>query len=146
MMPGGTFLRHTAAFVWSSSSRSSRRNLPTKVGGAFGIAKSRRIPCWQLVRGGNSNYFAPSSSAPAAAASNPVTLQAGSTTSVTEEVINKEAQKSLSIVGSSVKLDTLEGIEYLNTKDCNEFRVLFVLGGPGAGMLQCWCYYICILP
>ena len=42
--------------------------------------------------------------------------------------IEKEAQASLSIVGSSVSTASLQGVPYLDTTDCNEFRVLFVLG------------------
>lgn len=47
--------------------------------------------------------------------------------------IEKEAKASLSIVGSSVKASTFYGVPYLDTRTSNEFRVLFVLGGPGAG-------------
>ena len=52
------------------------------------------------------------------------------------DIIDKEAQASLSIVGLSVKTSTMEDIPYLNTKKCDEFRVLFVLGGPGAGTCE----------
>lgn len=51
--------------------------------------------------------------------------------------IGKAAQDSLSIVGKSVTLASLQGVPYFNTKDCDEFRVLFVLGGPGAGRSIC---------
>lgn len=48
--------------------------------------------------------------------------------------LDKEAQATLGIVGKSIQASTFAGeIPYLNTQDCNEFRVLFVLGGPGAG-------------
>lgn len=103
IMPGGFFLRRTSAFVLSRS--------PPRTFAA---------PALLQVRGGhrNSNWV------------RPATVEVEATT---VNAIEKEAKASLSIVGSSVSLASIQGVPYLDSKDCKEFRVLFVLGGPGAG-------------
>lgn len=53
---------------------------------------------------------------------------------VTEELIKKEAiEQSLSIVGKNLIQSTFGGVTYYNTACMPEFRVAFILGGPGAG-------------
>lgn len=42
-------------------------------------------------------------------------------------------EQSLSIVGNNVQSATFGGVSYFNTACMPEFRVVFVLGGPGAG-------------
>lgn len=52
-----------------------------------------------------------------------------------EERVLKETylKQSLSIVGDSIKPSVFGGVPYWNTSKMDEFRVCFVLGGPGAG-------------
>lgn len=104
-MPGGLFLRRTSAFVWSS-------------------APQRTFAKLQQVRGGSSNFARLSTLA------RPATVEQEA-----PDIIQKEAKASQSIVGSSVSMASLQGVPYLDTKNCDEFRVLFVLGGPGAGKI-----------
>ena len=60
--------------------------------------------------------------------------------------IETEAKASLSITGSSVKSASFQdSIPYLDTRDCKKFRVLFVLGGPGAGAYRTIVYKILAL-
>jgi len=51
-----------------------------------------------------------------------------------DKELKKEAiEQSLSIVGKNLIRSTFGGVTYFNTSCMPEFRVLFILGGPGAG-------------
>jgi len=112
-MPGNIFFRRVVA--WTGT-----RPL-------FSIGRSLTAGSSLSVRGGGGSepLFSRQSS----------TLASASATDSSSR-IDKEAQSSLSIVGSSVQPASMEGIRYLNTRNCSEFRVLFVLGGPGAGKIK----------
>lgn len=106
------------------------------------MAYSSTNPILQ-VRGG-SGYFNgphPSTIARAATTAMPQSASGGvvdksSNGDKLETTIDQAAQASLSIVGSSVRLSCFQdAIPYMDTRDCQVFRVVFVLGGPGAGAL-----------
>jgi hypothetical protein len=108
IMSGGIFSRRTAAFVWSTT---PFRVAPLRLNGI-------------QARGGGGSQF--TTSIISATLSPPGVDQ-----------IDREAQACLSIVGSSVQSACFqESIPYLDTRNCQEFRVLFVLGGPGAGKMR----------
>ena len=140
MMPGNLFLRRTLA--WSGSCRTSFRRP------AFGSNANNQhaLPNALLLLRGGGNIFdnlplgrrrRQLSTAAASSSTTQLGASSSSTTSTNTDRarIDEAAQASLSIVGSSVQPASIEDISYLHTKDCHDFRVLFVLGGPGAGTL-----------
>ncbi|CAB9505472.1 UMP-CMP kinase [Seminavis robusta] len=143
MMPGGIFLQRTAAFVVGTiSSRAIG-------GGRIVIAAKSTNPVSLLqVRGGGISqpaFLSSATTSTSLAATLSQTAESSTTSSDASSDSNDSNEDeeqpdhtlaSMSIVGSSVQSALFNddaSLPYLDTTDCNEFRVLFVLGGPGAG-------------
>lgn len=133
-------LRRTLAWSGGSSSLHRRGSAAFGSFAAKATTSTTMIPPTLLLRGGG-NLF---DRLPAilgkgkqrqslSSSSSTTKLEASAAINSDIDTLNKEAKASLSIVGDSVQSASIEDISYLNTKDCNDFRVLFVLGGPGAG-------------
>ena len=97
------------------------------------ISDGKRFSLRHISRGIAGRRGLSASSTSASTTNNPAENNNKDKDSATAIRIEKEAQASRSIVGTSLQISTIETIPYLNTKDCQDFRVLFVLGGPGAG-------------
>mmetsp|Transcript_13247 Transcript_13247/g.20193 ORF Transcript_13247/g.20193 Transcript_13247/m.20193 type:complete len:286 (-) Transcript_13247:20-877(-) len=61
------------------------------------------------------------------------TTTTATATAVKDDNNSAMIEQSLSIVGNNVQSATFGGVSYFNTACMPEFRVVFVLGGPGAG-------------
>jgi hypothetical protein len=141
IMPGGIiFSRRTAAFVWSTTSfRVTAVQAPWRSSSASS-SSTRGIP---PIRGGDNQFPSTStriwSSSSSSSSARPATISPAADAASGVDQIDRaeeeeEVQASLSIVGSSVQSACFqETIPYLDTRHCQAFRVLFVLGGPGAG-------------
>ena len=148
MMPMGIFPRRTAAFVGSTTPFRVAVVVPLTTttatsSSSFGIMHLH-------VRGGDQQQVSTWSTSTCRAATT-VPQSASSERDVdhhdaSSSTIDQEAQASLSIVGSSVQSASFQGvIPYLDTRNCQEFRVLFVLGGPGAGKVLVGILFVCVL-
>jgi UMP-CMP kinase len=91
------------------------------------LRQNKHVGGWIHQRGG---HQPPPSSQPLLTRRHMATIDKPLSSSSLEEVALKD---SMSIVGNNIRRSEFGGVSYYNTALMPEYRVLFVLGGPGAG-------------